>query len=358
VTPAVVTQRRAVRWHAVDDVRLDAFPEIDAAALPTGHVLVAVEGCGICGTDVAIARGVGDEVPTEPHGTTGCRAPLALGHEIVGRVVAGDDALVGSRVVVWPYVTCSQCDGPRGVTNGICHRCPLTGHLGINAHGGMADSVVARADCCVPIADTVPLDSAVLCEPLAVVLHAFRSAGVGAPGRVAIVGGGSIGLCGVDVAWFRGAKEVIVIDSHEGARQAALAAGAGVALSPEQAADVAADVVLEASGSPSGLNTAIRCCAPGGRVLVVGDNHEPEPIDLENLLMREIVIVGSVGHDFRKDFSLAARAIGKGELGARPRPVIHVGLEEAPVIVMGRSDARAGSKVVVLPSLSSRMDEQ
>ncbi len=339
---------RAVRWHAASDVRVDVVAAPDTSRLAEGEVVVAVEACGVCGTDVAIALGAGDEVPLEPHVTTGCHAPLTQGHEIVGRVVAGDGDILGSRVVVWPYVTCQRCNGPRGTAAGACHRCPLAGHLGINAHGGMADLVVVRSECCVVIPESVPLDAAVLCEPMAVVLKAFRATAPVEGTRVAIVGGGSIGLCALDVAWFRGAAEVLVVDPHAGVRAAALEAGATGAIRPDDVDTIAADVVLEASGAASGLNTALRACRPGGTVLAVGDTGSPDPLDLETLLMREITIIGSVGHDFAEDFVTAADAIVRGALGARPRPVVHVGLDETPDILLGASTLRAGAKVVIV----------
>ncbi|MFT4009025.1 MAG: zinc-binding dehydrogenase [Nocardioidaceae bacterium] len=310
------------------------------------EVEIAVEGCGICGTDIAITAGTGDEVPAEPHPVTGCCAPMTLGHEIVGKVVAPDGELFGRRVAVWPYVP----------SRGEASLAPTTeaGHLGMTAHGGMADRLVARAACCVPIADSVPLAAAVLCEPLAVVLRAFRLSGAAVAGRrVAIIGGGSIGLCALDVAWHRGAAEVVVVDPQEAARRAAVDAGASRAVVPGEARGIEAAVVVEASGAASGINTAMYACSPRGVVIVIGDHHRPEPLDVETLLIRELRICGSAGHDFELDFTPAVLAVGRGELGARPRPVRRVSLEQAPDIVLGRSELRTGAKVVVVPTLTS-----
>ena len=212
-----------------------------------GQVLVSVASAGICSSDLHMARlGLLDE------GTT-------VGHEIAGRLADG------TPVVVEPVTpcgaTCDYCDG------GNYNLCPTSVRqvLGIGAHGGMAEYVVADSAGIVPLAglgDTV--GDACLVEPLAVCVHGLRLAATGGGQRMLIIGGGALGLCAAAAARHAGA-DVAIEARHDAQRAAADRIGA---LAPDGGPY---DVVVDAAGSPEALRLAARRTRRGGTVLLLAN---------------------------------------------------------------------------------------
>lgn len=338
---------RALRWHARGDVRVEDVPAPGLAG--DSDVIVEVEACGLCGTDVEEVRYGPKVVPVEhPHPLTGVRAPLTLGHEILGRVVAagpGSPVRPGDRVVPNPCLadgTCAQCRA------GAEQRCEQFGVTGMTADGGMAEQVRLDGRACVRIGDEVPLALAVLTEPYSIAFHVV--AGTPLEGRrVVVVGLGTIGRAVLDVARLRGAAEVIGVDPAEAARRAALDAGAVEALEPVGAAGLDADVVVEASGADDGLRHAIEACRKGADVLAVGIPGRDVVVPVPDLVLREVVVRGRVGQRL-PEVAEAADALTRGLVGsAAPTPVF-VGLEAAAALLTGTRQAPRGAKVAVLPT--------
>lgn len=331
---------RAVRWHAREDVRLD---EVAVPVPADTEVLIRIEAVGICGTDVDEVRHGPITVPVTPHPVSGRSAPITLGHEMVGVVSeAGprSGVAVGARVAPWPSQPCGQC---AECLAGHANRCPRMVALGMSADGGMADYLVADGSRCVPIDPDVELERAVLAEPFAVALHSVHQVDV-AGARVAVVGIGSLGLCVVEAAGLAGAAEVIAVSRAQPARLAALEAGATGTLSPDQAAGIGADVVFETAGAAAAVVASFAAVRRGGRIVVLGGHPRPTPIDLLDLVIREVVLEGSVSHCFA-DFEAAARAIGSGDLGRARRPVEIAGLEDGPRLL--RADAPSTKRILV-----------
>jgi (R,R)-butanediol dehydrogenase/meso-butanediol dehydrogenase/diacetyl reductase len=335
---------RAVRWHARDDVRLDDVPVPVPGAV---QVLLRVEAAAICGTDVDEVRLGPITVPIEPHPVSGRSAPITLGHEIVG-VVAGAGAAsglaVGQRVAPWPSQPCGQC---RDCTTGHANRCARTVALGMSADGGMADYVVVDGSRCVPVGADVAPERAVLVEPFAVALHGVH--GVDLAGqRVAVVGIGSLGLCVVEAAVRAGAGEVIAVSRSETARLAACDAGASAAVSLDDASDVDADVVFETAGAAPAVAGSFAAVRRGGQVVVLGGHPRSTEIDLLDVVVREVVIRGSVSHGFA-DFAAAAAGITAGDLARAPRRVAFAPLESGPALLRTES---ATAKRILVPAWS------
>jgi (R,R)-butanediol dehydrogenase/meso-butanediol dehydrogenase/diacetyl reductase len=332
---------KAVRWHGRDDVRLDEVP----VPVPTDtEVLIRIEAVGICGTDVDEVRQGPIIVPLTPHPVSGRSAPMTLGHEMVGVVAeagAGSGVSVGSRVAPWPSRPCGACaECGAGFTN----RCPRTVALGMSADGGMADYLVVDGSRCVPLDGDVALERAVLVEPYAVALHGVDQVDLEGGARVAVVGTGSLGLCVIECLVLVGAAEIIAVSRSEAARTAALEAGATRALPPDEAAGIAADVVFETAGAAAAVETSIAAARRGGRLVVLGGHLRPIPIDLLDLVVREIAIQGSLSHTFA-DFEAAARAIERGDLARVRRTVEIAGLDAGPRLL--RADASSAKRILV-----------
>ena len=198
----------AVRWHARGDVRVEAVPP--PAPPGPGDVQLQVSWCGICGTDLEEWISGPVFIPVAaPHPVTGRRAPLVLGHEFAGVVVAVGDGVAGprpgQRVAVDTIVSCGSC---RWCRHGEVTRCPALGALGLHGDGGLAQLCNAPARMCLPVPDTVADDEAALAEPLAVAVRALRRGGLGPGERVAVVGAGAVGLMAVQAAAALGADRV------------------------------------------------------------------------------------------------------------------------------------------------------
>ena len=218
----------AVRWHARGAVRVDKVPPPPPPR--PGEVQLRVGWGGICGTDVEEWLSGPLFIPVDaPHPITGARAPMILGHEFAGRVVA-----VGDGVAETP-------DGPAGrgeriyVLSGSMplvparrgHPLPAAWPAGLHGDGRPCRNCVThRPDVALPLPDTVADDEAPLVETLAVAVRALRR-GMLRPGeQVAVVGAGAVGLMAVQAARAFGAGSVAVVEPLAGRRSLGLPAWA------------------------------------------------------------------------------------------------------------------------------------
>jgi threonine dehydrogenase-like Zn-dependent dehydrogenase len=271
--------------------RLELQERPEPSVLGHEFVLVEVECCGLCGSDVhALA------VPPGHPSAAG----VILGHEIVGRVVdRGDgvsDPKIGERVVVDPDPSCGTCYQCR---RGMPEVCELTRPNGVYRDGGLARFCSVHARAAFSIADHVPGPVAALAEPFACVVNALRHVAA-APGESAVVfGGGAMGTMSAAMLHIAGAAPVVMVEPAERRREVAVRCGADVALSPrdfeEQRRGLlprGADIVVEAVGSL--LQAAIAAAATGGRIVLVGmDSRARASIHQNELVQRSLSIVGS-----------------------------------------------------------------
>jgi threonine dehydrogenase-like Zn-dependent dehydrogenase len=211
-------------------------------------VRVRVRSAGICGSDLHLmSSGV-----LEAAGVT-------VGHEIAG---VTDD---GTAVGVEPLAPCGSC---RPCRAGDYNLCATGGGMifGIGRDGGMADEIRVPERALVPLPTGVAVRDGSLVEPLAVVVHSFRRASVRPDQRVAVIGGGTIGLCAVAVGRALGC-EVALLARHDHQREAGQRLGATEA-GAETTGDY--DVVVEAAGTESALRAAVDLAAPSALVVIPG----------------------------------------------------------------------------------------
>jgi 2-desacetyl-2-hydroxyethyl bacteriochlorophyllide A dehydrogenase len=309
---------KAVRATAGGVQVVDA-PEPDDAG-PRVHVLSS----GICGSDLhLLERGP---------------SPVTLGHELAGRL---DDA---TAVAVDPSRPCGTCDQCRA---GAGHRCRTGAErvLGLSLDGGMAEQVVVHEDALIRLPDGVPVGDACLVEPLAVAVHGLRLADAGPATRLAVVGGGSIGLAAVAAARGAGVPAVGLAARHEHQRAAGERLGASVVEAGEY------DVVVEAAGTAAALEQAAALCRPGGLVVFLSTHWSPVPIPGIPALMKELSFRWSYtygSHDEGRDLDAAAALLATDPEIA-PALVTHrFPLEDAPAAFRVAADRAAGAIKVVL----------
>lgn len=308
-------------------------------------VVVEVEGCGICGTDLHIL----EVPPGHP-----ARPGVILGHEIVGRVVAaGPEAasLEGARVAVDPEIRCGSCARCRSGDPSNCERLRA---LGVDVDGGLADLCTVPAGIVYRIAEETATESAALIEPLACALNGFHRIAP-RPGETALIaGGGPIGGLFLKLLRAAGVSAVAVSDPLGPRREAATALGADLVLDPRDApvgeAIEAAwggrpSIVIDAAGSA--LPDAVPAAADGGRILLFGMNESARgEISQYDITRRELTIVGS--YISRYTFAEAVALIDRGVIDPGDLVTHTVGLDD---VEDGIELLRTGEalKVVVKP---------
>lgn len=245
----------------------DGIRVVDVAAPEPadGQVRVRVAASGICGSDLHL-------VEWGP-------MPVTLGHEFAGWL---DD---GTAVAVEPAVHCGTCDRCRAGWTQLCGQ-GMT--IGIGLDGGMADEVVVPADCVVPLPDGLSVHDASLVEPVACAVHAMERARVEDGMRVAVVGGGTLGIAAVAAATSLGA-DVGIVARHPHQQAAAEAVGG-------RPADGRYDVVVEAAGTPSAFTQAMDLATVRGTVAILGTYWEELTVGAMPLSMKELTVVGAFAY--------------------------------------------------------------
>jgi threonine dehydrogenase-like Zn-dependent dehydrogenase len=253
--------------------------EVAAPAPGPGWALVEPAYVGLCGTDLHICAG---EHPR-------ARPGIVIGHEIVGRLSAACGGLeAGTAVFVNPLLSCGTC---RACRRGRSHVCEQLRLIGIDINGGAAELVAAPADHLLPLPATLDLRSAALVEPVAVAVRAVRRGGLSLGERVHVIGAGPIGLLVGTCARVAGASSVTL--SEPVARRAEAAAAFGFELVDVSAQDRSADVVFDCTGHPSVSPTVLGWAATGGTVVTVGTYPGVVGTNLQDLLFRELKMVGT-----------------------------------------------------------------
>jgi len=257
------------------------------------EALIRVALAGICGTDREILKGY-----------SAFRG--VIGHEFVGRVVESPDPVwIGERVVGEINVSCGEC---AWCLRGLGRHCPRRTVMGIvNRPGCFAEYVALPLRNLHRVPGTVPDEAAVFVEPLAAAAEILAQIRIEPGTNVVVLGDGRLGLLVAQVLKDAGAQ-VTLVGKH--AWKLELARSWGVRVMTEnrrelQAASV--PVVVEATGSPRGLEEAFRLVEPRGTVVMKSTFHDPARFDATKLVVDEITLIGSRCGDFSTALDLLQR---------------------------------------------------
>lgn len=274
-----------------------------------GEVLVRVEAVGICGSDMHAYHGHDSRRP----------APLILGHEAAGRIVAGPRA--GERVTINPLVVDPDC--PYAI-EGRWHLSPSRQILSTPSRpGAFAELVRVPERNLVSIPEWLPVEQAALAEPIAVSWHAV-TLGMNlmhqplAACHVVILGGGAIGLAAAIVARLFGAGDIRIGETNA-MRRATLARTEGFDVYQPGAdagpAENSVDLVIDAVGAAQTRAAASAMVRPGGAIIHVGLLPGHEGLDVRKITLQEITLSGSYCYtpqDFEQTVAaLAGRRLGR-----------------------------------------------
>jgi L-idonate 5-dehydrogenase len=310
------TTATAVIAHAADDLRIESIT-VNAPAPDEAQIEIAYGG--ICGSDLHYWM----------HGAAGesiLKAPMILGHEIVGvvRIAAADGSgpIAETHVAVHPATPGGTGARYPKESPNLSPGCTYLGSAARYPHteGAFASTVNLPARMLRAVPAGLSLRDAALAEPAAVAWHAVSRAGEVSGKRVMVIGAGPIGALSVAVLKRAGASEIIAVDMFDKPLEIAAASGATSTLKAddlEAIAAVEADVVIEASGNYRGLASAIRGARRGGRIVMVGllpSGEQPALISLA--ITRELELVGSFRFNDEIDEVLLALADGSLDLAA------------------------------------------
>ncbi len=347
---------RAAVFQGVENIVVE---EVASPTLEAGEVLLQIEACSVCGTDMR----------TFHHGHKNIAAPRILGHEFVGRVVesAAPDAhvAVGDRVVMYIVLACGQCKYCRLGRANLCDRRTT---MAYQHDGGFAEfmRVPARGvRQLYKVQGDIPSAEISLAEPLGCVINAYSRTRVGLKDTVAVFGAGPIGVMHALVARAQGAQRVLMLDVNEarleGARQfqiddTVLVANDGSHL--EAVRDLTGgegpSVVIVAVSAASACADALAMAGKGGRVNFFAGLPKTNPsasLDLNQVHYKELEISGSFSENAH-DFQAAKALIESGRF-----PAAQIVTHQLPLSrindAWGLMASGVALKVTILPGAAS-----
>ena len=330
--------------------------DVDEPKVGPDDVLVQVEACGICGSDI---HGY--------DGSTGRRIPpLVMGHEAAGVVVeTGNnvtDLEVGARVTFDSMVSCGNCHFCRVGDGNLCdNRMGLGVSCGeYRRHGAFAERISVPRRIVYRLPDSLPFEHAALVEAVSVAVHAVNVTPIQLGDTALVVGSGMIGLLTLQAARAAGASQVIAVDVNENRLAVAKELGADVALNanklsiPDEVRELTggrgADVALEVVGATATINTAIESVRKGGHVTLVGNVSPQIELPLQSVVTREISLQGTCGCN--GEYPQCIDLMDRGIINVAPLITAEINLDQGPAwferLHAGDPDQM---KVVVKPTI-------
>lgn len=318
---------------------LSAYSHLEIADLPApapgpGEVLIRVEACGICGSDVHGFDGSsGRRIP-----------PLIMGHEAAGTIAGLGEGVrsyaVGERVTFDSLISCGECVYCKRGDLNLCDNRQVVGVScgDYRRHGAFAEYVVVPQRVLYRLSDAMTFPEAAMLEPTSVTLHAIRVTELTGGETALVVGAGMIGLLTMQVARVGGCDRVFVADIDETRLELARQLGADGTFNSKQV-DVAAkmmeltggqgvDVAFEAVGRSETVGIAIDSTRKGGTVTLIGNIAQEVKLPLQKVVTREIRLQGSCA--IAGEYPEAIDLISSGKIQVKPLITAVAALEDGP----------------------------
>lgn len=324
--------------------------EVDVPDVGTNDVLVEIDLCGVCGSDLHMVL--------EGWGQPGSWQ----GHEWVGRIAAIGHGVsqwaLGDLVVGGPPVRCGICPSCVAGRPSLCSDRDTPG-IGPE-QGAFATYKLSAADELLPLPDGLPVRAAALAEPLAVALHGVHQGRVQPGQRVLVLGAGPIGALSIAALRAMGVDDVTCAEPGEARQALATEVGATRVIHPADlvvpsiaepglVVDDAVDVVLECSGNRKAMEAGLAQLVRGGTLVLVGAGIDPPRFDPNRILLNELVITGAFTYD-PGGFEEALDLLASGKLPVdallEPDEVPLDGLLDA---MRDLAEGRRAGKVLVRP---------
>lgn len=308
------------------------------------EVVVAVAGCGICGTDLHIADG--EFAPT---------LPVTPGHEFAGEVVAVgtdvdaalDGVRVGDQVAVDPSLHCGECYFCRRGRGNLCERWAA---IGVSTTGGAAEYAAAPVANCVVLPESVSPADAAMIEPLSCAVRGFDVLAPSLGDHYLIYGAGTMGLMMMELAKRAGAASVSMVDLNPARLETAKELGctATVTSADELESSRGWDNVIDCTGVVAAIEDGLGRVIAGGtfQQFGVANGDAMARFSPFRVYNAEIRIVGSMAvlHSFERAAELFADGVLRPEVMISDRKL----LEEYPA-ALEQFRAGVGRKIQVRP---------
>lgn len=303
-------------------------------AAGAGEVLVRVEACGICGSDVhGYDGGSGRRIP-----------PIVMGHEAAGTVASVGSGVtgfaVGDRVTFDSTVYCGECAFcKRGEVNLCDNRQVIGVSCGdYRRHGAFAEYVVVPQRIMYQLPAGISFSEAAMLEAASVALHAVRVSEVKGGETTLVIGAGMIGLLTLQAARAGGCATVLIADIDEtrlslarevGADATLLGSGADVTAEVMKRTDGrGVDITYEAVGRNETVATAIDCTRKGGTITLIGNIRPEVTLPLQKVVSRQLRLQGSCASS--GEYPQAIELIAAGKIKVGPLITAVAPLEEGP----------------------------
>lgn len=226
-----------------------------------GEVLIKVKACGICGSDT-------DRVMK--NGTY--HFPIIIGHEFSGQVVETKNSenkyLIGKSVTVFPLIPCRKCNP---CMKGDYHLCESYDYFGSRRDGGFAERVAVPAWNLLEIPGGISYEEAAMLEPCAVAFHALKKCGSLLGKRILITGSGAIASILAQIAISAGASKTMLTARDEKKLVWIKEKIPSVEIVPLEGLRETFDVVVEGTGAPSVIETALASTERQGHIVLMGN---------------------------------------------------------------------------------------
>ena len=318
---------------------LSEYKKLSVVDMPTPEigdddVLVRVRACGICGSDI---HGY--------DGSTGRRIPpLVMGHEAAGviehtgRGVQGFKA--GDRVTFDSTVSCGKCDFCKSGRINLCDNRTV---LGVSCgeyrrHGAFAEYVSVPARILYKLPDSLPFERAALIEAVSIAVHAVSRHVPKPDDTVVVVGSGMIGVLVIQVLKEKGCRNIVAVDLDNDKLALAQRMGAARTLNPADGDVTAAvrdltggrgaDASFEVVGHGNTVLTAIRSLRKGGTVVLVGNLSPKVELPLQEVVSREISVLGSCASS--GEIPECIDLLARGAVNVDPLISLKATLDDAP----------------------------
>jgi 2-desacetyl-2-hydroxyethyl bacteriochlorophyllide A dehydrogenase len=317
---------KALVFHGPRDMRYEDVPKPVPKA---GEVLVKVKAVSICGSDISGYKG----------GNAFRVAPLIMGHEFSGEIAELGEGVtevnIGDRCVIETNLYCKTCPDCLNNLSNVCDNRYIIGTTmpAGSYNGAMSEYVVAPAEKVIPLADHVSFNDASLAEPLSIAFRALNNSSGVKDKTVAVFGAGPIGLMSIACIKAAGAKNIIAVDLVESRLDWAVKMGATHTINAKE--DVykytreltngtGVDIVLDAAGVESTVNTGIEIIRNGGEMLLVGLASPKINIEFKHAVCKELKLIGNYLYTTELQEALDAITAGSVDIGALVTGVYHM----------------------------------
>jgi L-iditol 2-dehydrogenase len=324
---------KAIVLHKEKDL---AIENVQKPHLQDGAIIVKVETCAICGTDVKIYN----------YGYSSAVYPLILGHELAGTVVETgegvDNFAAGERVTINPNIPCGTC---YYCQRGMQTACDNLQIIGVHINGGFAEYVMIPAQSVKQgsvfrIPEQVSYEEAALIDPASCAINACELSKVKVNDVVVVIGAGPAGCLNLEVSKAFGAHKTILVQRSQHRLEKALFTGADVFINSskedavtrvlEETGGRGADVVIVACASGDAQQQAVNMVAKRGNVNLFGGLPKGSPhiqFDSNQIHYKEAFVIGTHGGSNRH-CQMALNLIASHKIKAREYISSKLGLSD------------------------------